>query len=593
MKSVENTWAFDTFNAKKLSPGEIANTFVVPSSYTQIAGADHCYVIGPRGSGKTTLLRMLGGESLMAWGGKDAQLMRSRITYSSIFLPADQLWSSQTSPTTARAAFAAQMLYAFVETMIYRTSKQDSAGNAIHLPASLSHDEEVDLCSQCATAWGLNDVSPGFLGLQEALDQYLVSLSNKEDGQVGVLGTSGSLKLLIFGIRAFNRLAKSPHHKWALLLDEMELAPPEIHSEVTSFVRGGASQVILKVSTSPFDRYMNSYGVGGAPIPGHDFQTVYLSGQSRRDIQTLTNGLWKESLRSRGLPYVSMLHALGASPASGDAPAKRSADQTVVETLRRAQRQDAGLARWLKSKRIDLSALEGLSYNQRSATVRKILPLVIFREAVLTFRDGRPTRRPRKKSIEPYTGARAVTTMLEGNPRWIKSAFARMLSYYDPQTRTVSRGFQYDALVDLANRFEALLRVLPQRPSSSLPFPVTELVDRIAVHLHRQNTSDFTADPQTCFTVDGKTPGSVLDAIVLGLYGGAFVHVRDRRSPAVLSDFTRQRFRLAYLLAVRDGKEFPLRLGKDVTITTILNAGELIRAETGRPERSEQMELEF
>lgn len=530
----------------------------------------------------------------MAWGGAEAEKLRRRITYSSIFLPADQLWASQTSPTTARAAFAAQMLYAFVEAMMYRTSRIDSSGNAVHLPTELAHNDEVALAAQCARAWGLQGASHGFLGLQEALDLYLMELAHRKVGDVGLLGNSGSIALLSFGVRAFNRIAKTPHHKWALLLDEMELAPKEIHNEVTSFVRGGPNELILKVSMSPFDRYMHSYGAGGAPVPGHDFQTVYLSGQARTEVQTFTNGLWKESLRSRNLPFVTMARALGTSRMFHEAPRQRGTRTLVVETLRRAQSQDAELARWLETKKVDLSSLDQLSYNERSATVRKIYPLVVFRDAILSYRGGKPFRRSRKKSIEPFTGARAVTTLLEGNPRWIKSAFSQMLTLYDERTQSVSAGFQYDVLVDLANRFESLLRVLPQPPSASRAFPVTELVDGVATYLYRQNTSAFTPDPQTCFRVDGKTPTSVLDALVLGLYGGAFVHVRDRRSPAVLSAFPGQRFRLAYLLAVRDGKEFPLRLGKDVKMTTILEAMEpRLTGEAQGSEGMRQLELEF
>lgn len=589
MSTSESTWAFDTFNAKRLSPRQIAGSFVVPSSFSAIASADHCYVVGPRGSGKTTLFRMLGGESLMAWRGSDAASVRGRINYSSIFLPADQLWASQMNIATARGAFTAQMLYAFVETMMYRTSSADSSGNAVHLPVILTHEQEVALAEQCAKTWGFDNAKPGFLGLQEALDHYLMRLSHQDGPHAGVLGNGGSISLLNFGVRAFNRIAKTPHHRWALLLDEMELAPPEIHNEVTSFVRGGANELILKVSMSPFDRYMHSYGAGGAPIPGHDFQTIYLSGQSRQEIQSFTNGLWKESLRSRDFAYVPMSRALGISGGVEDG-GPRSSDQDVVRILKRAQSQDTDLARWLKDKFIDLGALESLSYNRRSATVRKILPLVVFREAILSFRGGRPVRRSRKKSIEPFTGARAVTTLLEGNPRWIKTAFSQMLNFYDPRTRTISPGFQYSALVDLANRFESLLRVLPQPQETSRAFPVAELVDGIASHMNRQNTSSFTPDPQNCFTVDGKAPTTVLDALVLGLYAGAFVHVRDRRSPAVLSDFRGQRFRLAYLLAVREGKEFPLRLGKDVKISTILKSMEPTlfgRSESG------MLELDF
>lgn len=590
---MESVLGLDTFNAKRLSPREIASSFVMPSSFASIAGGDHCYVIGPRGSGKTTLLRMLTGESLVAWQGKNANSLRERISYASIFLPADELWASQTTPANARAAFTAQLLYAFVESMLYRTSIGSASRDTIHLPVTLDHAQEVDLSRQCARAWGLEGVNPSFYGLQEGLDLFIARLSGlaQEFGDHPLV-SSDSLALLTLGVRAFNRATREPNRRWALLLDEMELAPAEIHTLVTSFVRGGARELILKISMSPFDRYMHYYGSKGAPVPGHDFQTVYLSGQSRAEIYKFTNGLWDESLRSRGLPPVPMSRALGTSFLSHNARARRTTVEEMARVLNDAQRKDAGFARWLRSKRIDVDSIENLSYNQRSSTVRKVFPLLVFRDSILTFRDGQPVRRGRKKSYEPFTGASAVTTMLEGNPRWIKSAFAQMLNYFDASTRTVSPGFQYDALLNLANRFEALLRVLPSKQSAARSVPVMDLVDAIAVHLNNQNASEFSPDPQNGFTVDRSVPAPVIDSLIMGLYAGAFVHVRDRRSPAVLTDFRGQRFRLAYLLAIRDGKEFPLRLGKDVSLGTIVRSLHRDRPATNRQDAVE-LDLEI
>lgn len=563
------TWTFGSFNAKRMSASEIAESFVVPPAFLSLTSTDHSYVIGPRGSGKTTLLRMLQGEELMAWRGKTADDMRRRVTYSTVFLPADELWASQTTEATARTAFATQMLYAFVETLLYRTARADSAGREVHLPARLTHDAEVDLVRQCAMAWGLEGVRPSLLGLQAALDMVMLRLSRDVAVADGPLGDD-ALALLNFGIRAFNRASGQPNHQWALLLDEMELAPAAIHREVVSFVRGGTANLILKLSMSPFDRYMHAVGVEGGPIPGHDFQTIHLSGQSRGDIRRMTEGLWRESLRSRELPIVSMAAALGSSSIAREFGSRRGSERELIQLLERARHDDAGFAEWLRIRRLDLRELDRLSYNRRSATIRKVYPLLVFRDALLTFRNGQPVRRSRKKSVEPFTGAAAVTAALEGNPRWIKQAFAEMLTYYDPRTGTVSPGFQFDALTSLANRFESLLRVLPQRPAKSGGIPVPDLVELVAEYFHGKNTGAFTADPQNCFTVDRKTPPHILDALVMGLYAGAFVHVRDRRSPSVLSTLPGQRFRLAYLLGVRDGREFPLRLGKDASLSEII-----------------------
>jgi hypothetical protein len=332
---------------------------------------------------------------------------------------------------------------------------------------------------------------------------------------------------------------------------------------------------------SPFDRYGHAFGVEGQPIPGHDFQTVYLSDQGRRDIHKLTAGLWRESLKESGLPFVPMSKALGRSSIDDLPATQEERDRFVASKLRAAQSQDKEFARWLRQRRIDVDQLSSLTYNERSATVRKVFPLVVFREAILTFKQGRPVRRTRKKSLEPFTGGTAVETALEGNPRWIKSAFSQMLESYDARTsyEYIPRGAQFDALSNLAARFEALLRVVPRR-NTSTSMPVADLVDRIGLFFSRQNTGSFTPDPKNCFIVDDGTSLEVLDALVLGLYAGAIIHVRDRQSPAVLNDFRNQRFRLAYLLGVRDGREFPLRRGKDVRLSRILE-------ETGRvPRRS-------
>lgn len=562
---------FATFNAKRMTAVEVAQSFVPPRAFRAIAAGDHCYLTGPRGSGKTTLLRMLQGESLMAWVGKEADEFRTSIDYSAIFLPTDELWASQTSERNATAAFALQLLYAFVETMQYRASEVDAFGNPVHLPVSLSHDAEVQVARRCSEAWALARPVSSLAGLLDALDVALAdidsqSLTARIEGRA-----SEAMRLLTIGIRLFNRAVGQPRQRWALLLDEMELSPAHIHHEVVSFVRGDPSLLTLKISMSPFDRYGHAFGVEGQPIPGHDFQTVYLSDQSRRDIHALTNGLWRESLKDRGFSYAPMSRAMGRSSID-ELPGNQDVrDRFVAGKLRAAQSQDREFAKWLRQRRIDVDNLSSLSYNERSATIRKVFPLVVFREAILTYKQDRPVRRTRKKSLEPFTGATAVETALEGNPRWIKSAFSQMLESYDDRGthEFIPRGAQFDALSTLAARFEALLRVVPRRGMST-SMPVFELVDRIALYFSRENTGPFTPDPKNCFIVDEDMSADVLDALILGLYAGAIVHVRDRRSPAVLNDFRNQRFRLAYLLGVRDGREFPLRRGKDVRLKKIL-----------------------
>jgi energy-coupling factor transporter ATP-binding protein EcfA2 len=551
---------FDTFNAKRLTPIEVSRTFVMPSYFPSMVGKDHCYVVGPRGSGKTTLLKMLHGTSLMSWQGREADAVRGSVDYSTIFLPADELWARQSSDTNSGLAFTVQILYAFIEAIVYRTSLTDSYGYPTHLPVDISHDLEVDFCTQCISAWGVADTNPSFQGLLGALDLLLLKISSQQLIDGHPLAGADPMDLLSFSIRAFNRVTGQQSHQWALLLDEMELAPPDIHRAVVSYVRGGTANLIIKITISPFDRYMH-----GA-IPVHDFQLIHLSGQSYREIKSLTSGLWAESLRARNYKQTALEEALPTYPSRGRPDYRTDQKGFLAYVIAR----DHTFASWLKGRRIEIDQLEKLSYNEKSATIRKVMPLLVFRDALLGYRDGKPFRRSRKKSYEPFTGPAPTTRALEGNPRWIKVAFSHMLNYYDTSTNTVSPGFQIDAIAQLANRFESLLRVLPRRESSAAETSVVWLVNTIAEYMNWANLGAFKADPINCFVVDPAVSDSVVDALSLGLYAGAFVQVRHRRSDAILSDIRGERFRLAYLLGVRDRREYPLRLGKDAALSDIL-----------------------
>ncbi|WP_411557022.1 hypothetical protein [Plantibacter sp. MPB07] len=553
----------DAFNAKRMTAGQVADSFVVPAEFERLSSNDHIYVIGPRGSGKTTLLRMLTGETLEAWRGPEAAAARLRIDYTSIFVPADELWASQSSSGNVRVAFAGQLLLAAIDTMTYRMSEE--AG--IHLPAALSLTAEAVLTNHFAHIWGLRDVHGGFKGLQSALEMILLRLA-REDLRDHALAAPDSLRLLIPALDAFNREVGQRGHRWALLLDEMELAPAEVHSMVTKFVRGGPPSLTLKISMSPFDRFMEIYGEDALPSPGNDFDTIYLSGRPVRELKAFTNGLWQSSLKSRGLPSRELAAVLDdRAPSPRDRPAN---ERSGIGLVRAMANRDPELRQWLHRRQVNLNDAGSMSYFERSATIRKISPLLVYRDALLNFRDGQPVKRSRKKSYEPFTGSTAAVTILEGNPRWIKSAFAQMLERYDSKSQSVSAGFQIDSLTGVADRFEALLRVLPTRQGTGEAMPPLLLVDTVSRYLRDRNLGPFTADAPNSFVVDQGTPEEVRRALLLCLYAGAIVHLRSRNSPAVLSSFTNERFRLTHLLSVRDGKELPLRLGKDVSLSSVL-----------------------
>lgn len=559
----------DALNAKRMTSTQIAEAFVPTSGFEKLQNFDHVYVVGPRGSGKTTLLKMLTSEGLSAWTHRDAARTREKVQFSSVFLPADELWASQVSEVDTRSAFTLQMMIASVETMISRTTSSPSD----HLHVDIARSDEGQLVKFLSELWGLGEVLGGFRSLRLKLELLLAHLP-RTDMADHVLSSPDPLSLLLPALRAFNQAANESLRTWALLLDEMELAPSEVHQIVMNFVRGGSGMLALKISMSPFDRYMDFYGRDSQviPAPGHDYQTINLAGQDSRDLRRITFGLWNASLRSRNLRFLRLQDALNDHEQSRRQPY----DRDIVARMIRA---DEDFARWLVDRGVDLEDTRDLPYYLSSATIRKASPLLVYRDALLNFRDGKPVMRSRKKSFEPFTGSDAVVRILEGNPRWIKSAFGLMLEYFDDNLGTISRGFQMTALKEVASRFESLLRVLPNRQQLA-GVSTLELVDNVTRYLRDRNLGAFSADAPNSFTVDRQSSPQFNSALMLGLYSGAIVHVRDRKSPSVLSSFANERFRITHLLSVRDGKELPLRLGKDVSLSTIL-------AHKRRPDRQQ------
>lgn len=56
---------FDAFNARYLSPVDVAATFIPSESFKLLSEQNHSVLVGPRGSGKTTLLKMLGSVDIL------------------------------------------------------------------------------------------------------------------------------------------------------------------------------------------------------------------------------------------------------------------------------------------------------------------------------------------------------------------------------------------------------------------------------------------------------------------------------------------------------------------------------------------------
>lgn len=589
---------FEALNARKMSAEEIAESFVISPQFESIVGPDHSFLVGPRGSGKTTILRMLQGETLMLWKHPRARDIRRQVSYSSVFVPADRLWSTQlTQPRGSRAlaqpddaremlsvaAFGTQVLAAIIETLQYRLDYFGS-GHEVHHPANLDRDAEVELVETCARAWGLQPLTRTLNGLAAALDSRLLHIgslletrsSGEDTANLGPIARS-PMESVRLAIKVINRLTRQPAHRWSLLLDEMELAPRSIHELVIRNVRGGERNLVLKMSFSPFDNNASTAFKGlGASSANNDFVPVYLWSGDRRGGRKFADSMFRSMLNSRARSGLSPFRVLGPSEidASGRnwKPEDLQPGSKKLDLMLSMERDDPSFAEYLTRRHVDLTKLAQMSYTQRSSTLRKFYPILVFRDALLRFSEGGARRRSRKKVEEVFSGQDVVYAALEGNPRWMKAVFGQMLARFDPERTRVPYGFQYDALRDAAERFEALLELLPTEVADSRA-RVLPLVDTIAAYFNARALGAFSADLPTTFVVDDEVDADTISLLRVALNAGAVVHVRGAKSPTLLTDLRGERFRLTYLLSLRDKYEVPLRLGKSITLTRILNEG--------------------
>jgi hypothetical protein len=126
-----------------------------------------------------------------------------------------------------------------------------------------------------------------------------------------------------------------------------------------------------------------------------------------------------------------------------------------------------------------------------------------------------------------------------------------------------------------AERFQAMLATIPvPQSSSSMPrLGVLDTVEAVAEYFHEKIVrGPFKSDPPGTFYVDSQVNETILASLGRALNAGAIVYVPDR-GPVILpslADLRGKRFRISYLLAPLYG--LPLRLGKPITLSTILAA---------------------
>jgi hypothetical protein len=614
MSAARSASIFESINARGLMPSQVARTFVPSVNFEKLAYAGHNFIVGPRGSGKTTLLKMLQIPALEAWNHQDADSYRKRITYPSVFVPADLIWGEQIQslggdsldPRAKQilgvAAFTTHVLRATVETALQRIRYSQK-----FLSARLSDQQEAMLVRSLCKAWYAQAEIPSLLALKHGLTVRLsriVELANTIAPRSDAAERLAEIPFLhlpfvqsaAVAASMFNDLVGEPDRKWALLFDELELAPNGIQQVLLRAPRSTDQIFHFKIAINPItSSILNEIGPLRAQ-PDQDFVAIplWFTEKGKAERQSFCEQLWYSILKDRSLGTISPKQALGGSfleegpesPQTHYRPHSR-----IVEAFQRLSEADPSFRAYLNSRKppVDLRRLSDLSEEDRASFIRKITPIVMFRDFLLKRNPrGFPTshERTRKATTTLFTGAESLFSVSEGNPRWFIALVNRLLSRRRVDGLKIQRSVQGQEIRKLASRFEALLRTIPRETANQSKQGVLTLVDLIGRYFKRQLVAkSFNPDPFGTFRVDSRVSREIVSLLDAALNAGAIVYVPSEEGELILTSPEEKRFRLCYLLAAKYA--LPLRLEREAALSRIIESASQLA-----PTESEQLSFE-
>lgn len=529
----------DAFNARNLTPAQVAEDFIAPPGYSRLLGLDHCIMVGPRGSGKTTLLKMLQLEALQSWLPAHRENRHEYAGFIGIFVPADVRWSMQLDFHTRgiateagrialqTSAFSHAVCLALLETL-ENCITVGRTGSDLQIYSAFAFDRktESELINTLAKLWRMKVEVPSLLGLRQAL-----RLSQTELPILAARLVSGEslasvvaaqpfigmawLDALVTALDTINEMIGNKTQRWALLLDELEIVPETLLRNILMPLRSSSPNLIFKLALSPSGAgamvlsNVEQYG----PTHGNDFKTITLGYVEKSQTRRFSAQLMASALTRKGISASAddLLSVMGPSmfqptlEAADEGTQSRAvlARQKVFQEL---AAKDESFADALEKKNIDPTNLSFKENDKRAWFVRKIYPLAVFRNHYRRSAgdDGRVIARG-AVGMQLYSGYPILLDLTEGNPRWVLNLADELAAEAEKREKDIRAvGVQSSAIETFYERFASLLRVYPiEQPVSRRPTTLFDFVERLGTYLSSKLLEDaFSADPSLSFTID-------------------------------------------------------------------------------------------
>lgn len=266
-------------NARYLSYDEVADTFVETNNYKRLLQPFHSLIMGPRGCGKTTMLKMLNPIA-----ASRKQYIKD-MPFWGIYIPSDQQWKSQfdaieyqfkdklIAKKISKAIVNINVLIAFCDTVEALWSLAEISEGADTFPFFVDIVKLWQLESPIAPS--LNEI---IIRLRKYLMDIDYAVSNQDDDlKFPYVCSVNFTNLLLSGIDAFEKTFYtkeflSDKKRWAICLDEMEIAPEWLIEEVKRSMRSIDQRILFKITAVPTPA-LGTYNNLDA-TEGNDFEII-------------------------------------------------------------------------------------------------------------------------------------------------------------------------------------------------------------------------------------------------------------------------------------------------------------------------------